>query len=221
MRLGRIRIAVIVGAATLLAGCGVVPPMVSVISYAIDGVSLFATGKSVTDHALSAAAERDCALWRVFTTGEVCREYALTASTVPVDLSPAPERTNRAANGHDGGDPVGAAAPVAAPKPVQSPAAVKRMAPAQLHYLVLASFRDTRPAEQLAAAHGALGASVKAAEVDGQRWYRVVSGPASLAELTPLQSRLGGVGLERPWILSEAAETPRFETLALALTTVR
>jgi hypothetical protein len=220
MRFRGIRLAVIAGAAVMLAGCGVVPPVVSALSYAIDGFSLITTGKSPTDLALSAAVERDCALWRIFTTGEVCRDYTLTASATPIDLSPAPDRTARPATGHDGSEPVvgGSMEPAPSPAGASEP---KQAAPARLHYLVLASFREVRPAEQLAAAHRAIGASVRQAEVDGKRWYRVVAGPASLAELTPMQSRLGEAALERPWILSETPETPRFETLALALTPIR
>ncbi len=57
-----------------LAGCGL-PPAITVISYAIDGFSLFSTGKTVGDHALSVAAKRDCAIWRVVKDGEVCRDF--------------------------------------------------------------------------------------------------------------------------------------------------
>jgi hypothetical protein len=216
MRHGLIRTAVLAGAATLLAGCGVVPPVIAALSYAIDGVSLIGSGKSVSDHALSAATERDCALFRVFTTGEICRDYALTASTLPLDLSPAPAAAGHA--GRDGAETPSAVAVAVVPRPV--PAETRPAATARLSYLVLASFREARPAEQLAAAHGAIGASVKEAEVDGKHWYRVVAGPARMGELAALQASLTGVGLERPWILNAPVEAPRFETLALALTPV-
>lgn len=55
----------------LLGGCAL-PLPVQIASWAVDGVSLLATGKSVTDHGISAVAKKDCAMWRVATTGEIC-----------------------------------------------------------------------------------------------------------------------------------------------------
>ena len=48
----------------LLSGCGL-PPAVMIASYAADGVSYVATGKSVSDHGISAVTGRDCAVWRI------------------------------------------------------------------------------------------------------------------------------------------------------------
>lgn len=53
-----------------LGGC-VMPPVVSYGSLAMDGVSYAATGKSVSDHALSAATEQDCAMWRVVSEQQI------------------------------------------------------------------------------------------------------------------------------------------------------
>ena len=66
-----------------LGGC-VAPPGVSYFSFAFDGVSLVATGKSVSDHALSAAVDKDCAMWRLLQERDikaVCREYADESET--------------------------------------------------------------------------------------------------------------------------------------------
>jgi len=73
-----------------------VPPVYSFVSFALDGVSIIATGKSVSDHALSAAVEKDCAMWRVLKEQDikvVCREYADGSETaIPVAANhPAPE----------------------------------------------------------------------------------------------------------------------------------
>jgi hypothetical protein len=56
----------------LVAGCAL-PPAVMVASLAADGVSYAATGKSTTDHAISAIAEEDCALLRVIKEESVCK----------------------------------------------------------------------------------------------------------------------------------------------------
>ena len=55
-----------------LSGCGVVPAGVALVSYAADGVSYLVTGKSTTDHALSAVADQDCALLRPLANEPVC-----------------------------------------------------------------------------------------------------------------------------------------------------
>ncbi len=61
-----------------LGGCAA-PPAYTFASFVLDGASLIATGKSVSDHALSAAVEKDCAMWRLLKEGHinaVCREEA-------------------------------------------------------------------------------------------------------------------------------------------------
>jgi hypothetical protein len=50
--------------ASLLAGGCALPAGVVLASYAADGVSYAATGKTVTDHGLSAAAGHDCGVIR-------------------------------------------------------------------------------------------------------------------------------------------------------------
>ena len=60
-----------------LTGC-ILPPAITYVTMALDGVSYVATGKSVGDHALSAAVEKDCAVWRVVSeqgVDAVCHEY--------------------------------------------------------------------------------------------------------------------------------------------------
>lgn len=57
----------------VLTGCGL-PPAITLISYALDGVSLFSTGKTVGDHALSVAMNQDCKVWRVVNDQSVCRD---------------------------------------------------------------------------------------------------------------------------------------------------
>ncbi|NKB47890.1 MAG: hypothetical protein GKS02_00850 [Alphaproteobacteria bacterium] len=57
--------------APLLTGCAV-PPAVTVVSLVADGVSYAATGKSTTDHAISAVAGQDCALLRAAQSKNIC-----------------------------------------------------------------------------------------------------------------------------------------------------
>jgi hypothetical protein len=58
----------------VLTGCGL-PPAITIISYAFDGMSLISTGKTVSDHALSIAMEQDCRVWRVVNEQSVCRDF--------------------------------------------------------------------------------------------------------------------------------------------------
>ena len=57
----------------VLTGCGL-PPAITIVSYALDGMSLFSTGKTVSDHALSVAMKQDCKVWRVVNEQSVCRD---------------------------------------------------------------------------------------------------------------------------------------------------
>ncbi len=57
-------------AAVSLSGCGL-PPIISVASLAFDFASYGSTGKTVTDHGLSAVLQKDCALLRGL-EGQVC-----------------------------------------------------------------------------------------------------------------------------------------------------
>lgn len=54
-----------------LAGCAI-PPVVTVASLVLDGVSLVTTGKSTADHAISAVTDEDCSLFRVIGSKPVC-----------------------------------------------------------------------------------------------------------------------------------------------------
>ena len=56
----------------LVAGCAL-PPALTLASLAADGISYAATGKSTTDHAISAIADEDCALLRAAKEEAVCR----------------------------------------------------------------------------------------------------------------------------------------------------
>lgn len=59
----------------ILAGCGI-PPAVTIATYAFDGAVLIGSGKTVRDHALSAALEQDCSMFRVISGNPICADYA-------------------------------------------------------------------------------------------------------------------------------------------------
>ncbi|MSO64927.1 MAG: hypothetical protein EXQ85_03855 [Alphaproteobacteria bacterium] len=50
------------------------PPAIQILSYAIDGVSLITTNRSISDHALSGVMKRDCSMFRFAKGEEVCQD---------------------------------------------------------------------------------------------------------------------------------------------------
>ena len=78
------RATIIVVAILLLAGCVAIPPAVSIASWAINGVSYLASGKSVSDHAISAVLDQDCATWRILKGDPICVDYPAEDGAVAV-----------------------------------------------------------------------------------------------------------------------------------------
>lgn len=146
----------------LAAGCAV-PPAVTIASFAADGVSYVATGKSVTDHGLSAATAEDCALLRpVLDDKPVCTMTETSAAkSVPVDYRGRP------------------AAPAAV-----APAVVRT------RYVMVGSFLDPANAVRAVARYAPLAARIVPAEVNGHQFHRVMVGPLSDDEAARLKLRL-------------------------------
>jgi hypothetical protein len=142
-----------------------------IASYAADGVSYVATGKSVSDHGISEVTGRDCALWRVIKGRAICKD----------------EPTERA-------EPAPVEAGQQATLPPGSPGTAMA---GRHHYLVLGSFADLRNAERLAA--GYRDRHVTQASVDGRLTHRVIAGPLSDREATQLQQRLVNADQPHAW----------------------
>lgn len=74
----------------VVGGC-VLPPAVTIANYALNGISYAATGKSLTDHAISIALNMDCALFRVVKALEICvdpvddDEHLVMIAVLPTD----------------------------------------------------------------------------------------------------------------------------------------
>ncbi len=71
---------VLAAGAMVLSGCGL-PPIVTYASFAADIFSYLSTSKSVTDHGVSFALQKDCALLRVL-DGPICIEETDTEIAV-------------------------------------------------------------------------------------------------------------------------------------------
>ncbi len=59
--------------AVWLTGCGM-PPTLTIISSVANGISFISNGKSLSDVALSAMTDKDCAVYRIVTNKEICHE---------------------------------------------------------------------------------------------------------------------------------------------------
>lgn len=72
-----------------IAGC-VLPPAFTIASFVAGGASLVGTGKTVTDHAISLLADKDCRVWRVLTAKRICQSdttvVAVAKLTPPLPL---------------------------------------------------------------------------------------------------------------------------------------
>jgi hypothetical protein len=78
----------LVAGALLLGGCAL-PLPVQIASWAIDGLSVLTTEKTIADHGVSLVAQKDCALWRGFVEGSVCRDNDAVTVIALADLTPA------------------------------------------------------------------------------------------------------------------------------------
>ncbi len=63
------------GSILVLAGCVSIPPAITIASWVINGASYAISGKGVSDHAISAVLEKDCATWRIIKGDPICVDY--------------------------------------------------------------------------------------------------------------------------------------------------
>ena len=79
--------------ATALGGCGLVPPAISIASFAADAFSYAVSGKSVSDHGLSMVMQEDCAVLN-FVKGEaICAPGPHPEIEMATPRDPEAERT--------------------------------------------------------------------------------------------------------------------------------
>ncbi len=92
---------------TFLLGACALPVPVQVASWALDGVSLITTHKSVADHGLSLIANEDCAMWRAVEGDNICSgNYAGLTVVATTDANTG--NTDELANFETAAGPAGA-----------------------------------------------------------------------------------------------------------------
>jgi SPOR domain len=186
-----------------LCGCAI-PPALTIASFAVNAVSYAATGKSVSDHGLSAIVGEDCALWRVLADRKICRD--------------------------DQAEPAGPAVAATVPESPKAPALAEAETDTELparavefasvpearRFLVLGSFLNRDNATHLAASLGGVETTIVAVAKDGSTFHRVIAGPLDDAGAKALNERMVLQAGVRPWEITE----PPGETPSIGISTV-
>ncbi len=69
-----------------IAGCSL---PIQIAAFVADGISLFSTEKTVSDHGISMAMDKDCAVWRGLSGDEICKDKAKGAVMTALQSGPA------------------------------------------------------------------------------------------------------------------------------------
>ncbi len=202
--------------AVFLSGCAL-PLPAQVASMIADGISWFSTDKTISDHAISIAANEDCSVWRVFSGDHICRDNTDNAKNGTISTT-----ENRVG---DGGKEVNAntvasaekakiaedgapLVPVSSEEPPQMmPIAVTPPEPAAtvekpggLHF-VLASFEVADNARRLVDSNPMLSPTIVKVQVLGRTMHRVVVGPFTGNERKALGKLVRKAGFGDAWVV--------------------
>jgi cell division septation protein DedD len=159
-----------------LSGCGL-PPAVTIASYAADGVSYLVTGKTVTDHGISAATGQDCAVIGHLIEGKPVCGASERGKEVPLATGKASMRSEAKAS-----EPQGHLD--------------QRVSSAKDRYVAVGSYLDPANAARAASRYARFNAAILQVFVNGRQFNRVIVGPLSPSEATALRSRLAAQGSE-------------------------
>lgn len=194
-------------ACLVLSGC-VMPPIVNFASVALDVVSFMATGKSVSDHALSAVVDEDCAVFRAVTEQNVeavCQAYA-SEEERQAAIAPAVTSAFKTVFVEPDKVPPGiddAPLPVALMDGIgESAARDERGENQPAIYLMIGNFPSLGGAEKLAARVTGISTVVAPAMAGDNRYFRVAAGPITAGETDAAQARLVSVGINHSWTAS-------------------
>jgi hypothetical protein len=186
-----------------LCGCAI-PPALTIASFAINAASYAATGKSVSDHGLSALAGEDCALWRALADREICRDKeAGPAAPAVADATPQLPQVAALADAGPGLSKAPALPDAATDRKVREPPSEPASVSEAPRFLVLGSFIDPDNARRLAASLGGVEITIVTVGKDGSTFHRVIAGPLDDAGVNALNERMLLQAGVRPWDISE------------------
>jgi sporulation related protein len=187
-------------------GCAI-PPALTIASFAVNAVSYAATGKSVTDHGLSAVVGEDCALWRAVADRKICRDDQVEPAG-PAVAEAAPDWPKVPA--------VAEATDTKVPERTVELASV----PEARRFLVLGSFINRDNAKHLAASLGGVETTIVAVGKDGSTFHRVIAGPLDDVGVKALWEQMVLEAGVRPWEITEPpGEAPSIGTPTAAAAT--
>ena len=223
----RIFLILIVGA-LLVAGCAIPVPL-QIASWAVDGISMLATKKSVADHGLSILAQKDCAVWRGVTAGKLCRNAISGDTMVAGDVVTSPAKSGLTKTVSFGPNLVNSL--LSSPNDTSVSATlsttphveimetrnpitelrvaeylpIKRitsgMEPAEGIYFVVGSFHNAKNAQRLLGRIAKLAPSVLNANLEGPLVYRVVVGPVTSGREKNLHRALARKKIHDTWAI--------------------
>lgn len=67
-----------------------IPTPLTIVTFAFDGISLAVSGKTIGDHALSAIANEDCAMWRTLKERPICHKWKIPDAVPDAVVAAAP-----------------------------------------------------------------------------------------------------------------------------------
>jgi hypothetical protein len=213
-----LRITLLMGLVSGVTGC-LLPPAFTIASLAADGFSLTTSGKTVTDHAISLLAHRDCRLWRLVQGKSICGS---DASVVAVAKLPAPLPLRAASPALDPPAPIVVAARpanTALSEPIASSSIAEPQPTHQDDATLAAS--PPAPARAPIATKGQASAipQPKAAPAPAAPLHRVGSpsaAPTPVAAL-PVRHSTGENGVRAEMIIRSGADEAEARALAEAL----
>lgn len=188
----------------LLSGCAL-PVSVQIASFAATGFSYMTTGKGISDHAVSAVTEQDCAIHRIALGEEMCSETDDKGSVV-VENSPAtatPAVDQSADRLRDSmielaknTDTSQQSAPLAASLPPVNDALVaiadtlSNVSDNKGHF-VIGHYQEFTAAEKVRTEHAALGTKIRMILRDGTLLYKVTAGPFNKIDAQDIEASIG------------------------------
>lgn len=186
------RFAAIALTTAVITGCAA-PVPITVATLVMDGVSYVATEKSMTDHGISALADKDCAMHRVLADEYMCKDFPKETEVAETKGNPAQTSTRTlraqptsAVTAHSG--------------PVSSYGAVGTQVPGV--YMVIASSSDQKTAKVYEAQYKSLTPTLFAMPTGPEKVsYHLLTGPVTRDEYEHARVNLKARGLDNVWAL--------------------